>query len=175
MSLTAVQTQFYDSFGPGYPGQIADMGTAMLSKRIRSFRTDSLVTLGRGVVKGTANGQNDEILTPYAVKMPGVGNVSADIVGIALLNQATTSNASNEPVTVRAQTLVPVAEVGSGDIIFATAPVAIADGDAVWMSITDATIGVGNFSNVTAAGRIQVTGAVWYGAAAAGTVGRIKI
>lgn len=175
MSLTSVQTTFNDTFGPGYPGQLVEMGSAILSKRIRTFRTDSLVTLGRFVVKGTANAQIDELVTPYAVKMPGVGNVAADVVGIALLNQATTSNASNEPVTVRAQTLVAVAELGSADLVFMTAPVAVADGDPVWLSITDATIGVGNASNVTATGRIQVTGAVWYGAAAAGTVGRIKI
>lgn len=175
MTVNAVQTAVFDTFAAGYPGQIADIGGAVLSKRIRSFRTETVVVLGRGVVKGTANGQNDELLTPYGVKTPLAGSVSADVVGVAVLFGATSSDASNNATTVRATTVVPVSELGSGDIVFVKANATVADGDAVYMSVSDAGIPVGEFTNAAGAGRIQVTGATWYGAAVSGTVGRIKL
>lgn len=175
MTLQAIQTAVFDTFQAGYPGQIADIGGAVLAKRIRSFRTETVIVLGRGVVKGTANGQNDELLTPYGVKTPLAGSVSADIVGIAVLYGATSSDASNNATTIRATTVAPVVELGSGEIIFAKANATAVDGDAVYMSVSHATIPVGEFTNAAGAGLILVTGATWYGAAAAGSVGRIKV
>lgn len=175
MTITAVQTAVFDTFQAGYPGQVADIGGALLSKRIRSFRTETQIVLGRGVVKGTANGQNDELYTPYGVKTPLAGSVSADVVGIAVLYGATSSDANNNAVAFRATTIVPVAELGSADIIFVKTNTTQVDGDPVYMSVSHATIPVGEFSNAAATGLILVTGAVWYGASAAGTVGRIKI
>lgn len=177
MSLQAIQTSVFDTFQAGYAGQLADIGGAVLSKRVRSFRTESVIVLGYGVCKGTANAQNSEILTPYAVKAPISSNVSADIVGIAVLYGATSNSADglNNPVTIRATTIVPVVELGSGEIVFAQAYATVADGDPVYMSVSSSTIPVGAFTNAAGTGLIAVTGAVWYGAAVSGSVGRIKI
>lgn len=177
MSLTSVQTQFFDTFGPGYPGQLADYGSDTLTKEVRSFRTETVIVFGRGVVKGTANAQVDPIMTPYGVKSVLAGSLDADFVGIAVLTESSTSNANNEPVTLRATTMIPVAERGSGAIIYAQVPagITIAHGDPVYMSVSHASIPVGAFSNAAATGLILLTGSTWYGVAAAGTVGRIKL
>lgn len=177
MSLTSVQTAVYDTFAALYAGQLADYASNTLAKAVRSFRTEDVIILGRGVVKGTANTQADPIMTPYGVKTVLAGSVLADFVGIALLTEQTTSNASNLPVTVRSTTMIPVAELGSGAIVGAEVPagITITHGDPVYMSVSHASIPVGAFSNAAATGLIAITGATWYGAAAASTVGRIKL
>jgi hypothetical protein len=177
MALSSVQTQFFDTFGALYPGQLADYGSVALVKEVRSFRTETVIVFGRGVVKGTVNDQNDPVTTPYGVKTPLSGSVLADVVGIAILTQSSSSNASNEAVTLRAETMIPVAERGSGALVGAVVPagITIAHGDPVYMSVSHATIPVGAFSNAADTGLIAITGSTWYGAAAAGTVGRIKI
>lgn len=177
MSLTAVQTAVYDTFGALFAGQLADYGSNTLVHEVRSFRTENVVVFGRGVVKGTGNDQTDPITTPYGVKTPLAGSVLADFVGIAILTESSTSNASNLPVTLRATTMIPVAELGSKAIVGAEVPagVTIAHGDPVYMSVSHATIPVGAFSNAADTGLIAITGATWYGAAAAGTVGRIEL
>lgn len=177
MSLTSVQTQFFDTFGALYPGQLADYSSDTLAKDVRSFRTETIITFGRGVVKGTPNAQVDPILTPYGVKTVLAGSVDADFVGIAILTESSTSNATNDAVTLRATTMIPVAERGSGAIVGALVPagITIADGDPVYMSVSHATIPVGGFSNAAATGLVLLTGPKWYGVAAAGTVGRIKV
>lgn len=177
MSLTSVQTTFYDTFGALYAGQLADYSSDTLAKDVRSFRTETIITFGRGVVKGTANAQIDPILTPYGVKTPLSGSVLADFVGIAVLTESSTSNATNDAVTLRANTMIPVAVLGSGAIVGAVVPagITIAHGDPVYMSVSHASIPVGAFSNAADTGLIAITGATWYGAAAAGTVGRIKL
>lgn len=177
MSLTSVQTTFYDTFGSLFAGQLADYASDTLAKEVRSFRTETVITFGRGVVKGTANAQIDPILTPYGVKSVLAGSVDADFVGIAVLTESSTSNATNDAVTLRATTMIPVAERGSGAVIGAVVPagITIAHGDPVYMSVSHASIPVGAFSNAAATGLILLTGCTWYGAAAAGTVGRIKL
>lgn len=175
MSLQAVQTAVYDTFAALFAGQLADYGSNTLAKAVRSFRTEDVVVFGRGVVKGTANDQGDPIRTPYGVKTPLAGSVADDIVGIAILTESSTSNASNLPVTVRATTMIPVAELFSGCIVGAEVPagVTVVHGDQVYMSVSHTTIPVGAFTNASGAGLIEVPGATWYGAAAASTVGRI--
>lgn len=177
MTISAVQTAFYDTFGALYAGQLADYASNALAKQIRSFRTENVIVFGRGVVKGTVNTQNAPATTPYGVKTVLAGSVLADVVGIAILTQSSSSNATNDAVTLRAETMTPVAELGSGAIVGAVVPagITIAHGDPVYMSVSHATIPVGAFSNAAAAGLIAITGSTWYGAAAAGTVGRIKI
>ena len=177
MTLTAVQTTVNDTFGALYAGQLSEYGSVALAKAIRSFRTEDVIVFGRGVVKGTANAQNDPILTPYGVKTVLAGSVLADFAGIAILTQSSSSNATNDAVTIRAETMIPVAELGSGAIVGAVVPagITIAHDDPVYMSVSHATIPVGAFSNAAAVGLIAITGATWYGAAAAGTVGRIKL
>lgn len=177
MSLTSVQTQFFDTFGPLFAGQLADYASDTLNRQVLSYRTETIITFGRGVVKGTANAQIDPIMTPYGVKTPLAGSVLADFVGIAILTESSTSNITNDAVTLRATTMIPVAQLGSGAIVGAVVPagITIVDGDPVYMSVSHASIPVGAFSNAAATGLIAITGATWYGAAAAGTVGRIKL
>lgn len=177
MSLTSVQTTVYDTFGALYAGQLADYGSNTLVHEVRSFRTEDAIIFGRGVVKGTVNGQNDPVRTPYGVKTPLAGSVLADFVGIAVLTPSSTSNSANLPTTIRATTMIPVAELGSKAIIGAEVPagITIANGDPVFMSVSHATIPVGAFSNAADTGLIAITGATWYGAAAAGTIGRIEL
>lgn len=177
MTLSAVQTAVYDTFGALYAGMLADSASNSMIEGVRNFRTETVVIFGRGVVKGTANAQNDPIMTPYGVKTPLAGSLLADFAGIAVLHQSSSSDASNNAVTVRAETMIPVAELGSGAIVGAVVPagITIVHGDPVYMSVSHATIPVGAFSNAADIGLIAITGATWYGAAAAGTVGRIKL
>lgn len=177
MSLTSVQTAVFDTFGSLYAGQLTDYASNTLAKEVRNFRTEDVIVFGRGVVKGTANAQNDPLLTPYGVKTPLAGSVLADFAGIAVLVQSSSSNATNDAVTIRDTTMIPVAELGSGAIIGAAVPagITVVHGDPVYMSVSHATIPVGAFSNAADVGLIAITGATWYGAAAASTIGRIKL
>lgn len=177
MTLQAVQTTVYDTFGALYAGQLANYGSNALVSAVRSFRTETQIVFGRGVVKGTVNTQNAPVRTPYGVKTPLAGSVLADFVGIGILTESSSSDANNNATTIRATTMVPVAELGSGAIVGANVPagITIAHGDPVFMSVSHATIPVGEFSNAAATGLIEITGATWYGAAAASTVGRIKV
>lgn len=177
MSLTSVQTQFYDTFGQLYAGQLADYGSNTLNEGVRNYRAEDAVVFGRGVVKGTLNAPEDPVTTPYGAKTPLAGSVLADVVGIAILNQAASNNTDNEPTVTRFPTMIAVAEVGSGVIVGANVPdgITVAHGDPVYMSVSHATIPVGAFSNAADTGLIAITGATWYGAATAGTVGRIKL
>ncbi len=175
MALTSVQTAVFDTFGALYAGQVSDYGSNSLESGIRSFRAEGSPILGRGVVKGTVNTQDGSILTPFGVKTPLAGSVLADVVGIAVLNDVSISDANNNPTTVRDNTMIAVAERGSKVIIGAKVPagITIVHGDPVFMSVSHASIPVGEFSNAAATGLIAITGATWYGAAAATTVGRI--
>lgn len=177
MTVTSVQTAVFDTFGSLYAGQLAESGSNALVEGVRNYRTETVITFGRGVVKGTVNAQNDPLLTPFGVKTPLAGSLLADFVGIAVLIQSSSSDANNLAVTVRTETMIPVAELGSGAIVGAVVPagITIAHGDPVYMSVSHASIPVGAFSNAADTGLIAITGATWYGAAAAGTVGRIKL
>lgn len=177
MTLQAVQTAVYDTFNPLFAGQLSNYGSNTLTVGVRNYRSETVLFLGRGVVKGTANTQNGPVRTPYGVKSPLAGSVLADFVGIAVLNAATSSDASNNAVTIRTETMVAVAELGSGAIIGADVPagITVAHGDPVYMSVSHASIPVGKFSNAADTGLIAITGATWYGPAAASTVGRIKL
>lgn len=177
MSLQAVQTTFYDTFGALYEGQLAEYGSVALCEAVRSYRTEQVILLGRAVMRGTPNLQNDPILTPFGVKNVDGTTTVDNLVGISVLNQASSSNAANLAVTVRDTTMIAVAELGSGVQIGALVPagVTVAHEDPVYLSISDATIGVGRFAKAAAAGRILVPGAYWYGAGAPGTISRILL
>lgn len=178
MPLDYVQTAFYDTAGPLYPGQLADAGTAVLNEEIRSYRSETLLVPGSFCVKGTANPQDAPIFTPHGVKAVLAGSVLADLVGIVVRTAFVNNDVNGNAVTNRATTMVPVAETGSKAIIGAQVPagITIADGDPVYVSVSHASIPVGMASNAAATGLIgPVVGAKWYGAAAPGTVGRIEI
>lgn len=176
LNLPYVQNAFYDTFGPRYPGQITEWGSLALEKDLRGYVVESGIH-GYGVVKGTVTPANAPINTPYSVKAPVAGSVLADFVGILVRTDASNTDNLGNSVPVRVPTMGPVAEKGSGIIIGATVPagITIAHGDPVFMSVSHATIPVGAFSNAAATGLIAITGSTWYGAAAAGTVGRIKL
>lgn len=180
MPLTSVQTQYFDGPGALYPGQLADSGSAMLQTAVRSFITETLIYPGRFVVKGTVNAQTDNVLTPYKVKQVLAGSVIADVVGVAVRGHATdtTNDANNEAVTLRATTMNAVAELHSGAIIGADVPpgVTIAHNDPVYVSVSHVSIPVGKATNAAGTGLIgPIVGCAWYGAAAAGSVGRIRL
>lgn len=180
MALNAVQTAFYDAPGPLFPGQLADDGSARRVTGVRSYITETLLYPGRFVVKGAANAQTDPVQTPYKVKQVLAASVIADVVGIAVRGHATdsTNDANNEAVTIRATTMNAVAELHSGAIIGAEVPpgVTIAHNDPVYVSVSHATIPVGKATNAPGTGLIgPIVGCAWYGAAAAGTVGRIRM
>ena len=176
MALPYVQNAFYDTFGPGYPGQIADWGSLALAQRLRGFITESGVC-GRGVVIGTANAQTDHIMTPYSVTAPVAGSTSDQIVGILVRGDATNNDADGNAIPIRYPTMNAVAEIGSDVVIYAEVPagVTITHAQPVYMSVSHATIPVGAFTNAAGTGLVLVPGAIWYGAAAAGTVGRIQL
>lgn len=182
MTQTAVQTAFYDAPGALFPGQLADAASAMLNGRVRSFRAESLLNFGRWVVKGTLNAQTDPIQTPYGIKAPIGSNVLGDFVGIACRPHASITDVNGNGQTVRATQMVPMAEPASagqtGIIVGAEVPagITIADGDPVYISVSHATIPVGACSNAAATGLVGPHAtAKWYGAAAAGSVGRIQL
>lgn len=179
MSLTAVQTQFFDASNPLFAGQLADWAVQANPLGVNTYRTESLLIAGRGVVKGTNNAQGDPILTPYGVKAPLAGSVDADFVGIAVLSQALNTDANNNAVTLRATTVHAICErssiSGEKNRIGARAWAAVAHGDPVYMSVSDATIPVGEFTNAAGTGRILIANATWYGPAASGTIGRIQL
>lgn len=174
--MNFVQNAFYDTFGPRYPGQITEWGSLALAQNLRGYVVESGIH-GYGVVKGAAAVQNDPITVPYNVKAPVAGSVLADFVGILVRTDASNTDALGNSVPVRYPTMGPVAELGSGVIIGATVPagITVAHGDPVFMSVSHVSIPVGAFSNAAGTGLIAITGATWYGVAAAGTVGRIKL
>lgn len=176
LNLPYVQNQFFDTFGPYYPGQITEWGSLALDQDLRNYVVESGIH-GYGVVKGDLILQNDPVTTPYDVKAPVAGSVLADFVGVLVRTDASNTDALGNSVPIRVPTMGPVAERGSGIVIAATVPagITIAHGDPVFMSVSHATIPVGAFSNAAATGLIAITGSTWYGAAAAGTVGRIKL
>jgi hypothetical protein len=175
MTITAVQTTVYDASGAYYPGQIADLAGNLSDNAVKTYRTETVLVMGRGVVKGTNNTQDSGLLTPFGVKTPLAGSVTADFVGIAVLTPGNLQNVDNNATTIRATTLHPIAELGSKLRVAVKANAAVAHGDAVYMSVSHATIPVGEFTNASGTGLIAITGATWYGAAASGTVGRIQL
>lgn len=180
MSLNAVQSTVFDTFGSLYAGQLPDHGVQSNPLGVNTYRTESILFAGRGVVKGTPNAQDDPLLTAFGVKAPLAGSVVADVVGIAVWTQGMNTDANNNAVTFRATTVHAIAErstiSGEKNRIGARAWATVAHGDPVYMSVSDGTIPVGEFTNASGAGRIgPLTGMTWYGAAASGTIGRIEL
>lgn len=181
-NLTAVQTDYFDQLERLYPGQLAE-GRSLYDFDLRGFPGEGEIICGRGLVIGTAIDESATVYVessvPYSVKLPEVASVLADFVGIAVRDTTSTNtDQTNFEASYIDGQMVPVASYGSGIIIGAKASVAIAHGDPVWMAVNpvnDANIAVGEFHNVTGAGLIEITNAIWWGNALADTTGRIKI
>lgn len=175
----SIQTAVYDTFTDLYPGQFADMGSATLTKENRAYKNETPVSPGEAAVKGVVNPANDRsVLTPFKVKRPIAASVDADFVGIVVRSENFEVNQVTGQLERRANSLVTVTERGSGAVIAVVANAAVSDGDNVYMSINAAAapnLPVGQFTNAAAAGVVLLTGSKWYGAAASGTIGKIKL
>lgn len=178
MSLNFIQNEVFDEFGALFPGQIADFGSNQ-SPAIRTFVNETIVGPGEGVVEGTVLGVNEgNVRTPFTIKRPVGGSVDADFVGCVVRTESFLIDDSTNEVFRPADSVVGIAERGSGVIIGQETPVTIAHGDDVYLSIDPAqspNLPVGKFTNAAGAGVVLLTGPQWYGAAAAGTVGRIQL
>ncbi|MPW31949.1 hypothetical protein F9L16_23630 [Agarivorans sp. B2Z047] len=181
MSLDFIQDQVYDTFGALYPGQIADFGSAQ-NENVRTYVNETRVVPAEGVVKGDPYDISDpsyaHIRSPYPVKAAESGSVDADFVGMVVRTQSFIIDDETNTTYRPAKQLITIAERGSGMIIGANTPVAIAHGDPVFMSIDETqapSLPVGSFTNTDGAGVIELTGLSWYGASSPGSVGRIKL
>lgn len=176
-----VQTTYTDAPGPLYAGQIANSSDWMFNRGLRSYIQQSLVAAGRWVVRAASpanNGQYDNVQTPFPVRAVQAASVLADLVGIVVRSTSMSNDANGLAVPTRVPTMQTIADNGCGAIIGAEVPagITIAHGDPVYVSVSHATIPVGAMSNAAATGLIgPVVGATWYGQAAAGSIGRVKI
>ena len=178
MTVPFVQNQVFDTFGARYLGQL-DTFQDNHATRVKSYISETRSYVGRGVVKGALTNSLDHVSVPFNITSAVAGSVSDNIVGIVVMSQraSLSDETTNEPI-IPTDSMTGVAPVGSGLIVGAAATVTIADDEDVYMAVNAtnaANIGVGEFHNASGAGLVQVTGAKWYGAAAAGTVGRIVI
>ena len=179
MARQSVQDGYFDAFAAGFPGQIADYGSAGRNS-VRDYPAEGDVIGGRGVVKGAgidldaANPLNQP--APFKVKAPTGASIEADFVGIVVRTESMTNVSDEAAYADLTMASVTNASVG-GVNIFVKTPVAIAQDDPVYMSIDAAqapNLPVGEFTNVTGAGVIQLTKLQWYKSAAAGGVAIIE-
>lgn len=177
--MPAVQLTYTDGPGPRFPGQIDNAADYMFNSELRSYVLQTLVAAGRWVVRGTpVIGTADPVQTPFPVKAVLAGSVLADLVGVVIRTANMSGDANGLAVQTRVPTMQAVADLSSEAIIGAQVPagITIVHGDPVYVSVSHATIPVGEMSNAAATGLIgPVVGATWYGAAAAGTVGRVRL
>lgn len=179
-NLQPVQSGYYDSPFPGYAGQIATTGDPALIDGFPVEETDG-IPVGFGVVKGTdidiTAGDFAAQSAPYTVKLPETDSVLADFVGIAVRDNAMPSNASGTPVWAN-DLMGSIMRKGR---IFVSAPVAISQGDPVYMYVDDSDahgLPIGSFTNaaaVTTTDTVQITQARWYKSAAANTPAIIEL
>lgn len=177
MSLNSIQQAVYDEFGALYPGQIADFGSAQ-NAEIRSYINDTPVFPGIAVVKyADIPSNNSNVRTPYTVGLPTLSSVADDVVGLVIRTESfITDDATNKPFRP-ANSMISIAELGSGVIIGATTTVDITHKDDVYVSIDDSQapfIPKTEFTNIEGPGVVQLVGSSWYGSAVANTVARIK-
>lgn len=178
MTLSAVQTNVFDTFGAFQLGQLATFSDYHQSL-VRSTNAEDNVFIGRGVVFGDANDRIEEshIGFPTGVKPAETSSVSANIAGVVVASQRSQSDANNDPFLSQ-DTMVGVAEVGSGLRVAVKNSVAITHGQDVYMAVNPtnaANIAVGEFHNASGAGLVQVTGASWRGSRAANSVTLIQL
>lgn len=177
--MPAVQLTYTDGPGPRFPGQIDNAANYMYNEETRSYVLQNAVPAGRWVVRGTpVIGQYENVQTPFPVKAVLAGSVLADLVGVVVRTASMSADANGLASQTRVPTMQAIADLSSEVIIGAQVPagITIATGDPVYVSVSHASIPVGEASNAAATGLIgPVVGATWYGAAAAGTVGRIRL
>tara|TARA_R110000764_G_scaffold90101_4_gene172238 strand:- start:906 stop:1460 length:555 start_codon:yes stop_codon:yes gene_type:complete len=182
MARQSVQDGYFEAPLAAFPGQIADFGTSN-DNYVRGFPAAGAVIGGRGVVKGAdidldvnANPLNQP--APYTVKAPVGGSVAADFVGIVIRTEAMTNVGDPAEAAYADKTMASVThKQAGGALVYVKAPVAIAAGDTVFMSVDAAqapNLPVGEFTNVTGAGVIALTNLQWYKSTAAGDVGIIE-
>lgn len=178
MTVPFVQNQVFDTFGARYLGQL-DTFQDNHATRVGSYISETVTFVGRGVVQGAATTETDHVSVPFNITAAVPASTSDNIVGIVVMSQRASLNdqTNNQPI-IPTDSMTGVAPVGSGLRVGVAASVAITHGQDVYMAVDPtnaANIEVGEFHNASGAGLVQVTGAMWYGAASAGTIGRIEL
>lgn len=173
----SVQTGYFDNFAEGYPGQIATRDDSYL---IDGYPAEGDLRTGFGVVQGTDIGLNagtyNNLAAPYTVKAPDGASVGDDFVGIVIRNSSTKNNENGFPIW-EDKDMTPIMRQGR---VFVAANQAITADDDVWLIIADNGghgFGIGTFSNVDlgSGDTVQITGARFWKAAAAGDVAIIEL
>ena len=175
----SVQDTYFDNFSEGFPGQIATRDDPVL---IDGFPAEGDLSVGIGVAKGgalsLAAGKFNNLTAPYAVRVPALGDVEADFVGVTIRNSSTKNDATGNPVW-EDKDMTPVMREAR---IFVTANQALAADDPVFWIINDTVthgFEIGSFSNIAlgAAGvdTIELTKQRFWKAAAVGDVAIIEL
>lgn len=178
MTVPFVQDQVFDTFGARYLGQLNTFRDNHNSD-VESYISETITFVGRGVVRGALTTAIDHVSTPFNITAAVPASVSANIVGVVVQSQRASlaDQTTNAPI-IPTDSMTGVAPLGSGLRIGVAASVTITHGQAVFMAVNAtnaAGISVGEFHNVAGAGLVAVTGATWYGAATAGSVGLIEV
>lgn len=180
MPRTSVQDGYFDAPLAGFPGQLADFGTS-LDYSVRGYPAEGAVIGGRGAVRGTdididpdANPLNQP--APFTIKAPDGATVAADFVGIVVRTESMT-NVNDEAAYANETMASATFRRAKGALVYVKNSVAVAAGDDVYMSIDEAQVPnlpVGEFTNATGAGVIQIPDLQWFKQAAAGGVAIIE-
>lgn len=171
-----VQNTVTDGHLAALPGNIASIVTPRL---IDGFPAEAQLTIGTGVVQGTAIGvvanQPNNLQAPYQVTNVDAGTVAADFVGIVVRESSSKNDAAGDPI-VEIHDMANVMRKGR---IYVAANQAIAAGDPVFLIIQDTTVHgfqIGSFSNVALGiDTVPLTTATFWKAAAVNTVASIEL
>ena len=184
MARTSLQAAYFDAPLSAYAGQLAETITTY-SQNLRGYICETDVVIGRGVIKGAAitPTQSGQINAPAPIQVKAVlsGTVLADVVGVVVRDStAGVLNATDDSI-IEATDVSTILALGSGELIYVDITAAVTHGDAVYMAV-EATNSAGNaplgtFHDDAAGtvGMIAITGATFYGDAAAGEVGKILL
>lgn len=178
--LPFVQQTYKDNWTRGYPGQVADAQT-YLGEGLATFPAEDDIVMGRGVVQAVQQPQSPTDASvssaPFSVTNPDSGTVAADLVGVAIRPNVTTTNIrqiagdTSSPFVAGypAKDFVAVLPFGSNRqvIVYLIPGTTVAVGQPVYIAIDVNTplVPVGDFYNSDAgepANFLLVPNAIWY-------------
>lgn len=168
-----VQTSYNNAPEIGFPGQITHLANPI---NVATFWPEGDIYVGRGCIKGTAttataNKYADRHI-PFTVKPPATSGDT--LVGIALRQVALPNDTNGLPYYEDDANLVSVLQQGA---CYALAGEAVTALDPVYVvyDVGDSGLAVGDLIKDAVAGTtgaaIQLAGAYWHTAAAAGGIG----